>query len=67
MIRALAITVVFAVLTSLSAASSPSENPAAGFTNTLVPQPSQLSTQEGRLVITPSFNAVTDHFKDARL
>jgi hexosaminidase len=67
MIRVLAITVVLAVFTSLCAASAPSENSAAGFTNTLMPQPSQLSTQDGRLVITPSFKAVTDHFKDARL
>jgi hexosaminidase len=32
-----------------------------------MPQPSQLSTQEGRLAITPSFSTVTDHFRGARL
>jgi len=32
-----------------------------------MPQPSQLATQEGRLVLTQSFGAVTDHFRDARL
>ena len=39
----------------------------AGFVNTLMPQPSQISIQEGRLVITPSFKTATDHFRDARL
>ena len=46
-------------------ASSPSLDN--GFVNTLMPQPSQLSKQEGRLVITASFHAVTDNFKDDRL
>jgi hexosaminidase len=34
-----------------------------------MPQPSQLSTQkeEGRLAITPSFAAIADHFRNARL
>lgn len=32
-----------------------------------MPQPSQLSKQEGRLVITPSFHTVADKFKDDRL
>ena len=32
-----------------------------------MPQPSQLSAQEGRFVLTSSFTAVTDHFDDARL
>ena len=41
--------------------------PGAGFANTLMPQPSQLSSQEGRLIVTPSFAAVADHFRDPRL
>jgi hexosaminidase len=32
-----------------------------------MPQPSQLSTQEGRLAIAPSFTAIADRFHDARL
>jgi hexosaminidase len=49
--------------------SSPDSSPAtgAGFVNTLMPQPSQLSPQEGRLAVTLSFAAVADHFHDARL
>jgi len=41
--------------------------PAAGFVNTLMPQPAQLSTQQGRLAVTPSFTAIADHFRDTRL
>ncbi len=60
------------ILTSLSALSAvpmqaaPASS-AAGFVNTLMPQPAQLSAQEGRLAITPSFAAIADHFRDARL
>jgi|HubBroStandDraft_6_1064221.scaffolds.fasta_scaffold02495_4 hexosaminidase len=47
----------------------------AGFVNTLMPQPAQLSTQlstqpsaqQGRLAVTPSFAATADKFRDARL
>src|SRR5690242_10486323 len=35
---------------------TPSPSSAPGFVNTLMPQPSQLSQDEGRLVITPSFH-----------
>jgi hexosaminidase len=42
-------------------------SPSSAFVNTLMPQPAQLSAQEGRLAITPSFKIVTDHFKDPRL
>lgn len=45
----------------------PQQSPAPGFVNTLMPQPSQLSTQEGRLILTPSFTAITDRYRDARL
>ncbi len=70
MIRQLAILVIFANIAACSiifaqTTSSPSSVP--GFVNTLMPQASQLSTQEGRLAITPSFSTVTDHFRDARL
>jgi len=70
MIRQLAILVIFANIAACSiifaqTTSSPSSVP--GFVNTLMPQPSQLSTQEGRLAITPSFSTVTDQFRDARL
>jgi hexosaminidase len=47
-------------------ANSPS-SPATAFLNTLMPQPSQLSVQEGRLTITSFFGATADHFRDARL
>jgi hexosaminidase len=49
-----------------SSPDSPS-SPATAFLNTLMPQPSQLSVQEGRLAITSSFAATADHFRDARL
>jgi hexosaminidase len=70
MMRQLAIAMILAnlaVLPIASAQATSSPSTASGFINTLMPQPSQLSTQEGHLVITPSFNTVTDQFKDARL
>src|ERR1019366_371786 len=66
----LALAMIPATLTALSAAPSQatsSQSSAPGFVNTLMPQPSQLSTQEGRLAVTPSFTAITDRFRDARL
>ena len=50
----------------LGQAALSSQSPA-GFVNTLMPQPSYLSSQEGRLLITPSFTAVADRFHDERL
>jgi hexosaminidase len=38
-----------------------------GFVNTLMPQPSHLSTQEGRLILSSSLVVITDHYTDARL
>jgi hexosaminidase len=70
MIRQLLVALVFATVAALSvgfAQVTPLQGPVPGFVNTLMPQPSQLATQEGRLVITSSFSAVTDHFRDARL
>ena len=70
MLRQFASVVVVAMLAAFSissvhATSLPGSNP--GFINTLMPQPSQLSAQEGRLAITPGFSATADHLKDARL
>ena len=60
--------IVFATLATTGPAQvTLSQASAAGFINTLVPQASQLATQEGRLVITQSFSAVTSHLRDARL
>jgi hexosaminidase len=70
MIRQLLIALIFTTLAALSvgfAQVTPLQGPAPGFVNTLMPQPSQLAAQEGRLVITPSFSAVADHFRDAPL
>jgi hexosaminidase len=57
------------VLITLSSAQSQSTSPASpsGFVNTLMPQPSKLSAQEGRLSLTSSFAVVADHYRDARL
>jgi hexosaminidase len=68
MTRLLAIAVILVTLAAVSLADAqvPSSSSAA-FVNTLMPQPSQLSAQDGRLAITPSFKTVTDRFKDARL
>ena len=46
---------------------TPPGSPAPAFINTLMPQPSHLSTQEGRLTLTPAFSATTDHYRDGRL
>jgi hexosaminidase len=61
------ILVSVSALCCVPAQADSSPGPAAGFVNTLMPQPSQLSTQEGRVAVTPSFAAITDHFRDARL
>ncbi len=70
MIRRLALATILTALTVVSAAPSQatsSQSSVPGFVNTLMPQPSQLSAQEGRLAITPSFTAIADRFHDARL
>ena len=54
-------------LTGGSSQAAPPQSPASGFVNTLMPQPSDLVTSEGRLTLTPSFAALTDHYRDARL
>ncbi|MGA7402412.1 MAG: family 20 glycosylhydrolase, partial [Candidatus Sulfotelmatobacter sp.] len=63
---------VAVILTSLAVLSgAPSQaapsSPAPRFLNTLMPQPAQLSTQEGQLTLTSSFAAITDHYRDTRL
>src|ERR1700757_5199667 len=70
MLRQFAPVVVVAMLAAFSISSAHATSPEGsnlGFNNTLMPQPSQLSAQEGRLAITPGFSASADHFKDARL
>lgn len=51
----------------LSAQADSSAGTATGFVNTLIPQPSQLSSHEGRLAVTLSFAAIADHFRNERL
>ena len=72
MIRPFAIAFIFASLPLLSLSVAPAQersapNPATEFINTLMPEPSQLTMQDGRLEITPSFTIAADHFRDARL
>ena len=57
----------FSALFFVEAQADSGPAPAAGFVNTLMPQPSQLSAQEGRLAVTSSFTAIADHFRDARV
>jgi hexosaminidase len=70
--------VVAVILASLGASAgapnqaTPAQSPTPGslntaFVNTLMPQPSHLSTQEGRVTLSPSFAIITDHYRDARL
>src|SRR3984885_15837527 len=66
----LRVAIILASLIALPSASNqatPPQSQASGFVNTLMPQPSQLSAQEGRLTLTPSFAAAADHYRDARL
>jgi hexosaminidase len=51
----------------LSAQADSSAGTATGFVNNLIPQPSQLSSHEGSLAVTPSFGAIADHFRNERL
>jgi len=66
----LAVAMILASLVASAGAhaqATPPPSPPSGFVNTLMPQPAQLSPQEGRLTLTPSFAAVTDHYRNARL
>jgi hexosaminidase len=61
---------ILAGLVALSGAPSQAtlpQSPATGFVNTLMPQPSDLSRQEGHLTLTPSFASITDRYRDVRL
>ena len=62
-----AIVASFLVLSSAQGQARPLNNESQGFVNTLMPQPSRLSVQEGHLGITASFSAITDHYRDDRL
>src|SRR3984885_11810441 len=69
--------VVAMVLASLAASLAPNQTTPAhnralgfvntGFVNTLMPQPSHLSAQEGRLILSSSLVVIADHYTDARL
>src|SRR6202162_3488110 len=66
----LRVAIILASLIALPSASNqgtPPQSQASGFVNSLMPQPSQPSAQEGRLTLTPSFAATADHYRDARL
>jgi hexosaminidase len=62
-------TVILASLLALPGAPNQATPPgsASRFVNTLMPQPSHLSTQELQLTLTPAFAAIVDHYRDARL
>ena len=67
MSRQALLVIILAVLSAWSVAMSDETSTPAEFVNTLMPQPSQLSAQEGRLIITSSFTATAEHFRDPRL
>src|ERR1700722_644970 len=46
---------------------APPPSPVPKFVNTLIPQAAHLATQEGRLILAPSFAVITDRYRDARL
>lgn len=61
----------YATLSSAESSAEGQATPLPGttprFVNTLMPQPSHLSTQAGRFTLTPAFAAVTEHHREARL
>src|ERR1035438_550701 len=59
--------ITFAALSAASSQATSSQESASAFVNTLMPQPAQVSTHGGRLVVTPSFTVIADHFRDTRL
>ena len=67
MSRQALLVIILAVLSAWSVAMSAETSTPAEFVNTLMPQPSQLAAQEGRLIITSSFTATADQFRDPRL
>ncbi len=64
---AMILTSLVAALSGTPSQATPPQSPAPRFVNTLMPQPAQLSTQEGQLTLTSSFAAITEHYRDARL
>jgi hexosaminidase len=54
------------LIVGIFAGSARAQTPAT-FTNTLMPEPAQLSVETGRMELTESFTAVTDRFHDVRL
>ena len=67
MTRQALLVIFLAVFPAWSVAMSDATPAPAEFVNTLIPQPSQLSAQDGRLIITSSFTAAADQFRDPRL
>jgi hexosaminidase len=66
----LAVAIILASLAASAGAPNqtvPAQGSASAFVNTLMPQPSHLSTQEGRLILSSSLVVITDHYRDARL
>lgn len=66
----LAVAMILASLVASAGAHAqvtPPPSPPSAFVNTLMPQPAQLSPQEGRLTLTPAFAVVADHYRDALL
>jgi hexosaminidase len=61
------IVAALAALSGTPSQGAQSQSPASGFVNTLMPQPANLSIEEGRLALTSSFAIVSEGFRDARL
>ena len=63
----LMVAMILMALSGTPGQATPLPNRSPKFVDTLMPQPAHLSTQEGELTLTPSFSAVTDHYRDSRL
>jgi hexosaminidase len=61
------IAVILGSLVAWAGASGQAKPSISQFVNTLMPQPEHLAPQEGRLTLTPSFAAIPDRYRDARL
>ncbi|MGC2398514.1 MAG: family 20 glycosylhydrolase [Acidobacteriaceae bacterium] len=59
--------IILMALSGTPGQATPLPNRSPKFVDTLMPQPAHLSTLEGELTLTPSFSAVTDHYRDSRL
>src|ERR1700739_33397 len=67
MSRQALLVIILAVLSAWSVAMSDESSTPAEFANTPIPHPAQLAPQPARLIITSSFTATADHFRDPRL